>query len=1086
MQSDRCAVGSEVLVHSKCGPHCLRKGGCRYRFPKEIVHDTHVAANGNIVPCRRHARVNGHNLLVANLARCNSDVKLTFLAPALLLSFIFYATKYMTKSDISVKRTLAIMEIATATAAQYQDNDTSDRNRVAKTLLRRCCARIGSDAEIPAPAVAYYILHGEDHFAGDKFVPVQLSVALGRLRRLERETDEADMHDDGDVKHVALQVDQDTNEIIEYNQVEDYVHRHPDLEDVSFYAFAARFEVKKGKTVASSTNAGRRFGFAPAHPRSRTHAAHEREVPAVPVLQGKSIPRRNHPSPHVQQRYARSVLALFKPWRALEDLRPQGSTWEDALAGFVPGADEANYIDNLQLLHAMKEEGDKRREAHESLGEHPTFERDGRNDRGSLEPEPAASTDVDADTVAAVLLSDTSDRDPWMVEALAGFSKFGLDDAVPRASAQSPRAPDAGITPWSLELATKAKAWDATLEARDSAIAERRQAMAAAPQEQERRRDAAQASTSSSGIENPRHLAETAPEPSSTTDAFDLDHPTNPIQFAAARGLNKKQTEAFCLIALAQLAVEDGDLTPRNIFISGPAGSGKSVALDAVAAWMAKRSRSGQLRLAASTGTAAANVRGMTLHSLLGYKHRKNAGADGEADALSSTKADFVVNDKVRAELAKVTLVCVDEVGMIGHRLLNAANGVFQKVKESSAPFGGIVTVWFGDFCQFVPVGDAALYNPPTQARLGGATTNLWTTEVTRCIVLDEPMRQRRDEAEFLSTLRDLRIGTNVEASWDLLNKRVAGLKEGAVRLNHSVYKNALFITPRHTLRREVNKRRVLTLARENSQVVLASIARYSTTGRKPKAVDLFELAGAAPRKHGNCDAVVYLTLGMPVVLTLNQHTGQGVTNGAYGTITKIVVNIKDELWVATAAPGTVVRLRRPPPLVIVKLRKVHADLARLDDLDEGEVPVAPVSGKTEFSGKRGNYEFEQLPLSPAFAVTDYQAQGATEPAVIIDLVPPGRKTKAALNASPLKNARAAAYVSISRVTTLEGLAVLRPFKTHDLGMGVEPNLRRQLERERENEARTRQELRGRIEELGWTEKLTDYVVRQKKYDRVF
>ncbi|KAF8321872.1 uncharacterized protein EI90DRAFT_2938265 [Cantharellus anzutake] len=55
-----------------------------------------------------------------------------------------------------------------------------------------------------------------------------------------------------------------------------------------------------------------------------------------------------------------------------------------------------------------------------------------------------------------------------------------------------------------------------------------------------------------------------------------------------------------------------------------------------------------------------------------------------------------------------------------------------------------------------------------------------------------------------------------------------------------------------------------------------------------------------------------------------------------------------------------------------------------------------------------------QLPLLPAFAITDYKAQGRTLPKVIIDL----------------ESARSiqSAYVMISRATALENLLILRPF----------------------------------------------------------
>ncbi|KAF8344257.1 uncharacterized protein EI90DRAFT_2831495, partial [Cantharellus anzutake] len=55
-----------------------------------------------------------------------------------------------------------------------------------------------------------------------------------------------------------------------------------------------------------------------------------------------------------------------------------------------------------------------------------------------------------------------------------------------------------------------------------------------------------------------------------------------------------------------------------------------------------------------------------------------------------------------------------------------------------------------------------------------------------------------------------------------------------------------------------------------------------------------------------------------------------------------------------------------------------------------------------------------QLPLLPAFCITDYKSQGRTMPKVILDI----------------ESARSiqSAYVMISRATALENLLILRPF----------------------------------------------------------
>ncbi|GAA6028558.1 hypothetical protein JCM8097_007281 [Rhodosporidiobolus ruineniae] len=628
-----------------------------------------------------------------------------------------------------------------------------------------------------------------------------------------------------------------------------------------------------------------------------------------------------------------------------------------------------------------------------------------------------------------------------------------FDQYLPRREAEpavSCTAADS-IQSWTRAQATTVDAWKERLKNQDAKIKNRRRGLDKAGKAPEARANPAQNNT---GAEVPEHLEA---EESNTDEAFDPLHPSNPLVFARSRGLNPKQTEALLLVALAQLTIERGDPYPHHIFISGAAGCGKSVVLSAIAGWMALRCRTGQLRLVAPTGTAAANIKGMTLHSLLGFKRKKDA-AEGEIDALSEkTAGQCRVTKPVREELANVTLVCCDEVGMVGHRLMNLANKVFKEVKDRPDNFGGVVTVWFGNFCQFAPVGDEALYKTPSKSR--GVLINLWRDAVTRCIVLDQPMRQKADEVDFLRTLGDLRIGANASRSWQLLNERVVGHHPGAVSLADPRFDNALFVTTRHNLRHEYNRERTIAFARERRQLVFASIARYTAPNGAVNKSVIEALATGSPTVHGNCDAAVYLTIGMPVVLTSNLHTGQGVTNGAYATVTRIVLEADDERRCrALASIGQPFVLRQPPRLVLVRMKHQHNDLAKLRSLEVGEVPITPEKGRTALL-RSHNYGYEQIPLSGAFAVTDYCAQGAMEKAVIVDLVTDGE---------PGPKARAASYVAISRVTTLDGLAILRDFRQEHLGKGDDVQLKAQLLREREVEAVTRAELAATVQKLGW------------------
>ncbi|KAJ7720688.1 hypothetical protein B0H16DRAFT_1335921, partial [Mycena metata] len=79
----------------------------------------------------------------------------------------------------------------------------------------------------------------------------------------------------------------------------------------------------------------------------------------VPVPIGPAIPRRDTPAS--QQRHARLMLILFKPWRHADDLRHSAQSWLDAYNQFLEtcSPDIVESIDNMQLLHECKDARDQ-------------------------------------------------------------------------------------------------------------------------------------------------------------------------------------------------------------------------------------------------------------------------------------------------------------------------------------------------------------------------------------------------------------------------------------------------------------------------------------------------------------------------------------------------------------------------------------------------------------------------------------------------------------------------------------------------------------------------------------------------------
>ena len=145
--------------------------------------------------------------------------------------------------------------------------------------------------------------------------------------------------------------------------------------------------------------------------------------------------------------------------------------------------------------------------------------------------------------------------------------------------------------------------------------------------------------------------------------------------------LNAKQSHAF------DLAIRQG----KNIFITGPAGTGKSVLIKHI---MAAFGRSKKRWVAtSSTGTTAVALGGETLHHFAGC-------------GVPSLVADFgrCFKPRVQERWSNVDVLIVDEVSMLSGEFLDHLNDVVKQIRHDSRAYGGCQLILCGDFFQLPPI----------------------------------------------------------------------------------------------------------------------------------------------------------------------------------------------------------------------------------------------------------------------------------------------------------------------------------------------------------------------------------------------
>jgi len=132
----------------------------------------------------------------------------------------------------------------------------------------------------------------------------------------------------------------------------------------------------------------------------------------------------------------------------------------------------------------------------------------------------------------------------------------------------------------------------------------------------------------------------------------------------------------------------------RSVFLTGPAGSGKTFVLNQLIREL--KSQGKEVAITASTGIAATHIGGMTIHSWSGL---------GIRDSLTSQdKVWLADNARLLKRYNMTDVLIIDEVSMLHGARLDMINEVCKLLRRSERPFGGMQVILTGDLFQLPPI----------------------------------------------------------------------------------------------------------------------------------------------------------------------------------------------------------------------------------------------------------------------------------------------------------------------------------------------------------------------------------------------
>tara|TARA_X000000368_G_scaffold234517_2_gene185269 strand:- start:3400 stop:4755 length:1356 start_codon:yes stop_codon:yes gene_type:complete len=410
----------------------------------------------------------------------------------------------------------------------------------------------------------------------------------------------------------------------------------------------------------------------------------------------------------------------------------------------------------------------------------------------------------------------------------------------------------------------------------------------------------------------------------------------------------------------------------ENVFITGPAGSGKSFLIKKIVNYSEENNQ--KIQVCALTGCASIllNCKATTLHRFAGI---------GLANKNIEDVLNEVFNKKYKLKKwYNLNCLIIDEVSMMSLKILLILDKIGRKLyNKPNIPFGGLQLIFSGDFYQLPPIKSN---DTDKEASMFCFEHSLWNEifPPNNQIILKSIFRQ--DEKEFLKVLKYVRRGRITHTTKNTLEKRVFTIKE----LNKLKQENVItIISPYKKDTDYINTLEYNKLSDDVEKRIYT--IKYLKGSRKSELTIENEMHNLVINSNSSLkNDYEFLANNIMAFKTLELKIGTHVMCIAN-------ISLDSEIQIANGSQGIVVGFNNNLPLV------------KFNNIIE---PIL-INYYNWNSEVNKNVAVSQIPLIYAWAITIHKSQGLSLDAAIMDI-----------GTNIFEYGQT--YVALSRVRNLKGL----------------------------------------------------------------